>query len=95
MAVADVYDALVSRRSYKQKWEPKDAYDEIIRGSGSHFDPMIVSIFQKKYDLFYSVVQKYPDSPQDEDLRNTDNLPFIEKKSLLKLAEEKIPDGSF
>ncbi len=46
MAVADVYDALVSKRSYKEKWAPKEAYDEIVKGSGSYFDPMIVSIFQ-------------------------------------------------
>jgi len=95
MAVADVYDALVSRRSYKEKWEPKDAYNEIVKGSGSHFDPMIVGIFEKKYTEFFSVVQKYPDSPQDEDLRNTENLPFVEKKSMYKIIEEKTPDGSF
>ncbi len=95
MAVADVYDALVSRRSYKEKWEPKDAYDEIVKGSGSHFDPMIVSIFQKNYTEFYSVVQKYPDSIEDEDLRNSENIPFIQKKTLIKMIEEKIPDGSF
>lgn len=95
MAVADVYDALVSRRTYKEKWEPKDAYNEIIKGSGSHFDPMIVSIFKNKYEEIFSIVEKYPDSPQDEDIRNNDSLPFIQKKSLYKLAEEKIPDGSF
>lgn len=95
MAVADVYDALVSRRTYKNKWEPKDAYDEIVRGAGSHFDPGIVLIFQKKYDLFYAVVQKYPDSPDDEDLRNSEELSIFKKKSIYSLAEEKTPDGSF
>jgi putative two-component system response regulator len=42
VAVADVYDALVSRRAYKQGWSRDDAIAEITRGAGSHFDPRVV-----------------------------------------------------
>lgn len=42
VAVADVYDALVSRRSYKEGWSPEEAIAEIVRGAGSHFDPRVV-----------------------------------------------------
>ena len=42
VAVADVYDALVSKRSYKDGWAPADALAEIVRGAGSHFDPRVV-----------------------------------------------------
>ena len=44
-AVCDVYDALLSRRSYKQSWTPQAALAEIKRGSGSHFDPELVDAF--------------------------------------------------
>ena len=45
MAVADVLDALVSRRSYKEPFTIEQALDIIREGSGSHFDPMVVKAF--------------------------------------------------
>ncbi len=45
MAVADVFDALVSRRSYKEPFTIEQALDIIREGSGSHFDPMVVKAF--------------------------------------------------
>lgn len=45
MAVADVYDALVSKRCYKEPMSFSDAYDEIIKSMGSHFDPKLKNIF--------------------------------------------------
>ena len=42
VAVADVYDALTSRRPYKRAWPPEDALDELQRQSGKHFDPRVV-----------------------------------------------------
>ena len=50
VAVADVYDALTSRRSYKEPWDPKAAYDEIVRCSGTQFDPKVVEAFVAAYD---------------------------------------------
>jgi CHASE2 domain-containing sensor protein len=44
-AVVDVYDALLSTRSYKEAWQVDDVLAEIQRGSGSHFDPALVSAF--------------------------------------------------
>jgi CHASE2 domain-containing sensor protein len=44
-AVCDVYDALLSRRSYKDSWSLQDALAEISRESGSHFDPRVVAAF--------------------------------------------------
>jgi CHASE2 domain-containing sensor protein len=44
-AVCDVYDALLSKRSYKESWRVEDALAEIERGSGSHFDPQLVVAF--------------------------------------------------
>ena len=45
MAVADVFDALVSRRSYKEPFSVEKALDIIRDGSGNHFDPQIVKAF--------------------------------------------------
>ena len=45
MAVADVYDALMSRRVYKEGMPHEQALGIIIEGKGSHFDPDIVDAF--------------------------------------------------
>jgi putative two-component system response regulator len=45
VACCDVYDALVSRRPYKEPWSPEEALAEIERCAGTHFDPMIAGAF--------------------------------------------------
>lgn len=45
MTVADIYDALVSKRVYKKSWTHDEACTEIVRLSGSHLDPDIVNAF--------------------------------------------------
>lgn len=42
VAVADVFDALTSRRPYKEPWPVHQAMEHIIQGAGSHFDPEVV-----------------------------------------------------
>jgi len=49
VSVIDVFDALVSRRPYKEPWEPELAAAEIERGCGSQFDPTVVPAFLKLY----------------------------------------------
>ncbi len=50
IAVADVFDALVSKRHYKEAMDVESAKQEILRGSGSQFDPDIVQVFLKLLD---------------------------------------------
>jgi putative two-component system response regulator len=45
MAVADVYDALISKRVYKEAFPHQKAVDIIREGKGTHFDPDIVDAF--------------------------------------------------
>jgi putative two-component system response regulator len=61
MALADVFDALMSRRVYK----PPIALDEVTRiicdGSGSHFDPAIVDAYLACRERFAEIAARYPD----------------------------------
>ncbi|MBJ6725493.1 HD-GYP domain-containing protein [Geomesophilobacter sediminis] len=45
VAIADVFDALTCKRPYKDAWPADAAVAEIIRGSGTHFDPFLVQAF--------------------------------------------------
>ena len=46
MAVADVFDALISERPYKKAFSLTEAYDIIHYQSGTHFDPAVVAAFE-------------------------------------------------
>ena len=46
MAIADVYDALVSERPYKKAFSHETAVEIIIGDSGKHFDPLLVEVFK-------------------------------------------------
>ncbi|RPF47809.1 HD domain-containing protein [Hydrogenoanaerobacterium saccharovorans] len=61
VAVADVFDALMSRRPYKEPWPLEDAYNEIVAQSGKHFDPAVVCLFQNNFEKFVQVAKKYCD----------------------------------
>ena len=61
VAVADVSDALTSRRSYKDAWNDREAYDEIVRCSGTQFDPQVVEAFKSRYDDINAVRRQLAD----------------------------------
>jgi putative two-component system response regulator len=61
MAVADVYDALISRRPYKESMSHQHAADFILRGSGTHFDPQIVQAFQESQEQFIHIARTWRD----------------------------------
>ena len=61
MAVADIYDALISERPYKSKWEHGRAVAEIQRLSGSALDPQVVAAFLEEQDAFLDISQRYSD----------------------------------
>lgn len=56
MAIADVFDALVNRRCYKDAYPMSDAFDMIAQGSGSQFDPDFVRIFLQYKDVIEKAV---------------------------------------
>ena len=61
VAVADVFDALVSKRCYKKSWTPKQAREEILSQAGRQFDPKITKLFDEHFDEFLKVMENYPD----------------------------------
>ena len=60
-SVADVFDALVSRRCYKGAWTIEDAYNEIVSQSGKQFSPRAVEAFQKCFEQFKHISEVYKD----------------------------------
>lgn len=57
MAIADVYDALVSKRCYKEPMSFEQAYTVMIESMGSHFDPKLEEVFilsREKLEEYYS-----------------------------------------
>jgi len=59
MAIADVYDALISVRPYKKAFSAEEAARIIIEGAGVHFDPTLVKAFKKVQDSFAAVAKEY------------------------------------
>jgi putative two-component system response regulator len=62
MALADVYDALVSRRYYKPPIPHSEAKAMITQASGTHFDPELVAAFEACSEAFRDISQRYSDT---------------------------------
>lgn len=59
VALADVYDALTSKRVYKQAFAHEIAYDMIVAEAGKQFDPEIVEVFASTQDQFTNIHERY------------------------------------
>ncbi|HTX72853.1 MAG TPA: HD domain-containing phosphohydrolase [Rectinemataceae bacterium] len=59
VAIADVYDALSSRRAYKEAWEEDRVLHKMREESGRHFDPELIDIFFEIYDVLRAIRQKW------------------------------------
>ena len=67
MALADVYDALISKRVYKPPMSHADAVDIIKKGRGSHFDPDIVDAFLDIENTFRNIALAYADYDEERE----------------------------
>ncbi len=61
MALADVYDALISKRVYKPAFTHEDSVRMILEGSGTHFDPNVAQAFQAVQEDFRQIAARYRD----------------------------------
>ena len=66
MAVADVYDALISKRVYKRAFSHEKAIEIICEGRGRHFDPDVVDAVKAIEDMFREIAQKFSDDRKTE-----------------------------
>jgi putative two-component system response regulator len=65
MAVADVYDALICRRIYKEGMSHEKAVGIILESKGSHFDPDIVDAFMEVAGEFKEIAKRFEDTDHD------------------------------
>lgn len=66
-AIADAFDAMTSSRSYRAALSLKEAHRRIIEGSGTQFDPDLVTVFQKVYPRWGQFHQKCPHYKNDSE----------------------------
>ena len=59
MALADVYDALISRRVYKPAFSHEEAVKIIVQGRGSHFDPELVDLFLERAEEIREIARQF------------------------------------
>jgi putative two-component system response regulator len=67
VALADVYDALTTKRVYKDAFSHEVARDIIVKESGSHFDPEVVAAFVAREAQFLTIAQQYREDPVPDD----------------------------
>jgi putative two-component system response regulator len=55
MAIADVFDAIISKRPYKPPMPVEKAISIIVEGAGSHFDAALIEVFKSVTDKFAAI----------------------------------------
>lgn len=63
-ALADIFDALTSKRIYKEKFSMEETLKIIRDGKGKHFDPKVVEAFEKALPKLLEVMVKHSDQPE-------------------------------
>jgi len=71
-AIADAFDAMTSKRSYRDALSVDEAYHRILEGKGSQFDPKLVDLFQSVYPSFVKYVKEEQEKTAQRD--RTGNL---------------------
>jgi len=64
MALADAYDALISKRVYKRNCSHEEAREQILAGSGTHFDPDVVAAFMAQSGEFIRIAREFADEDE-------------------------------
>lgn len=73
MALSDVYDALISKRVYKNALTHDEAKSIILDGRGTHFDPDIVDAFIRREAEFIEIMGRFKDGSKDSSIEARDN----------------------
>lgn len=59
VAIADVFDALTSKRPYKEAWSVEEALEHMQAQAGKHFDPHLINLFVNKLDAIIAIKNTY------------------------------------
>lgn len=101
VALADVYDALTTKRVYKSAHAHELARAIIVEGSGTHFDPDIVEAFLKNEAMFVAIQQSFGEpgsaaesNPESADERNPESADERNPESRIRNPEGKQPVSS-
>jgi HD-GYP domain-containing protein (c-di-GMP phosphodiesterase class II) len=70
VALADVFDALASKRVYKKAWPMADIYALIREESGRHFDPQLVEALFQITDVIEAIQERYKDIPTANNIKS-------------------------
>ncbi|MCZ6597351.1 MAG: response regulator [Planctomycetota bacterium] len=65
LALADVYDALTTRRPYKEAWPHQKALELILSERGRHFDPHVTAVFERRVARMDSIRLRLADDPEE------------------------------
>ena len=71
MAVADVYDALISRRVYKEPFSHSQSVSVMKEGRATHFDPVLLDCFLEIHESFREIASRYTEN--EEEKRSLEN----------------------
>ncbi|MGC8815585.1 MAG: HD domain-containing phosphohydrolase [bacterium] len=74
VAVADAFDAMTSDRSYRKSMKVEDAVQEILRNSGTQFDPKVVEAFYRAYKNGLIIVESETTNQNTTHQNNTENI---------------------
>ena len=66
MALADVYDALISKRVYKEAFTHEVARNIILQGRGTHFDPAVIDAFIALEQDFIDIAKRFSDGDNEQ-----------------------------
>ena len=82
IALADVFDALTSKRVYKEKMSAESALTIIHAGSGRHFDPRVIRAFEKVLPKILEVLKEFEGKEREKEPEPGENDPQIETEAV-------------
>ncbi len=73
VALADVFDALTSRRVYKEAWTLDDVFELVAKSRGQHFDPDVIDAFYAGHDEVMAIYERYQEPASAPEAQQEDH----------------------
>ncbi|MCD6441276.1 MAG: response regulator [Candidatus Marinimicrobia bacterium] len=75
-AVADVFDAITTKRPYKEAFSNEEAFETIKKGCGTHFDPKVVDVFFDKIDEVKIIQDSYSKNSVEREIPDFERMRY-------------------